>query len=376
MRTGTLSKKDLCNIIDAGRIISLSGFEKRHVGSASVDLTVSNNEAYQLTNFFTPSGRRKETVHQLLSSWKAKEFGCGEIMYPGCQYLVKATIDIDIPPGMYAYCNAKSTSGRNMLLCRVVADAVEGYDTLGRKGEGLTSRVWMLLEPLVFPVILTDKECYLQVRFFDGDRRFSDEDLHSELQLHDFLLRQDGGRYKQGELSLRSGDGTVFTTFYAKAGKLIGFKARKDAPPLDLTKRDLCPREYFEPVYAEIDPSDSTGGLYSPQPLEYYLFSTNETTNIPTHLSSELIPMHPRLGLFFTHFAGFFDPGFCGVPTLEYMTPIATTLRHRNAIACFKYEYMRSETESYAVVGNYAGQRRTTLPKQFTMPEEWKFAME
>lgn len=372
---GAFSKDDLTAFVVAGRIETLDGFDQKHIGSASIDITVVDGEAYRVERLVRPSGKRGEKVRDLFPALMPRPVELGTVLVPGEKYIAKATLNTNFPPDVYAYANAKSTSGRNMCLCRTLADGVEGYDTLDRRWSGWSGEVWLTIEPLVFPIILTDKECYAQVRVFDGDTRFQEEDLRQELIKQDLLYRQDGGRYKQGELALASGDGTVFTTLYAKAGKLVGFRARRTRRPLHLEDRGLDPREYFEPVYAELDPSDSDGGLITLEPGWYYLLSTNETLDVPEHLCAELVMLHARFGLFFSHFAGFFDPGFRGVPTLEVTCLLPTTMRHREAIGCFRYERMRSATESYAKTGNYSGQTRTTLPKQFTMPDEWRAAM-
>ncbi len=345
----------------------------KHVGPASIDLTVSNGEAYRVNQILRPSGRRKEKVRDLLEAMGAHKISVGDILEPGYSYLVKATININLRKGVYAFANAKSSSGRNMLLCRTIVDAVEGFDTLSRHWEDFSGEVWIVIQPLVSPIILSDKECYLQVRFNNKDTRFSDEDLNDELKQRPLLYKQDGSVYE--DLSLFSGDGTVFTTLYAKAGKLVGFRAKQTGKPLNLEARGLDPEEYFEPVYAESDPADETSGLVTLFPGWYYLLSTNERLHVPEHLSSELVALNPRFGLFFSHFAGYFDPGFMGVPTLEVSSHIPVTLRHREAVGCFVYSKMRSQTVSYAKVGNYAGQSRTTLPKQFVMPSEWKEEM-
>lgn len=373
-RIGAFSKSDLEELISAGRIETLRGFNPKHLSPASIDITVSD-EAYRVERLMRPSGRRREKVRGMLPSLGATPIELGSVLVPGEKYLAKATINPNFPPGIYGYNNAKSTSGRNMLLARTIADEVEGYDTLDRRQEGWNGELWLTIEPLVFPIILTDQECYSQVRVFDGDTRFKEEDLKVELRRQDLLYRQDGSQYKQGELSLSSEDGTVFTTLFAKALRLVGFRARKTRKALDLTKRGLDPHEYFEPVYAEADPSDPSGGCITLEPGWFYLLSTNEMLHVPEHLCAELVMLHPRLGLFFSHFAGFFDPGFKGVPTLEVAVLIPTTLRHREAVGCFRYERMRSKTDSYALSGNYSGQRRTTLPKQFAMPEDWRVAM-
>ena len=86
---------------------------------------------------------------------------------------------------------------------------------------------------------------------------------------------------------------------------------------------------------------------------------------IPESNTAELTALDPRLGFFFTHFAGFFDPGFFGTATLEVFAPQNEYLRHKKPLARFEFELMKSETVSYAVAGNYSGQIETQLPKQF-----------
>ncbi len=376
---GVFSKNDLLGLISSDRIMPLNGFEIKHVGPASVDLTVSGGFVYELRTAFKPSSRKNETVRELLTYFGvengARKVMVGEVLYPGKSYLAKASVDVNFPPGVYAFANAKSTSGRNFLLVRVIADYCGEFDSVDKRREGYTGEVWFLMQPLVFPVVLTDKEAYIQMRVFDGDTRFNERDLQVELQKTDFLHRHDGKAYKQGELSLFAEDGSILTTLWAKAGKLVGFKVLPYTEPLDLTARGLEPAHYFEPVYAKEDPSDKHGGLIEIHPSCCYLLSTNERFNVPAYLCSELKMLDPRLGLYFSHFAGFFDPGFFGTPTLEVVPVMPTVLRHKDVVARFGLERMRSETLSYASAGNYAGQVRTTLPKQFKMPEAWQIAM-
>lgn len=372
---GVYSTDDLRYLVSSERIQVHPGFSPSHIGSASIDITVAGGEAYRVDRIMHPSGKRREKIRDMLPGLGAKRIELGSTLEPGSAYIAPATISPNFPPGIYGYSNAKSTSGRNMVLCRTIADQVEGYDTVDRRWEGWNGELWLTIEPLVFPIVLTDKECYSQVRIFDGDTRFGGADLERELTQRDLLYRQDGSRYKQGELGLITNDGTVFTTLFAKAGKLVGFRARKTRKSLDLTFRGLEPCEYFEPVYAEEDPTDTTGGLITLEPGWYYLLSTNEMLHVPEHLSAELVAVNPRLGLFFSHFAGYFDPGFKGVPTLEVTCVVRTTIRHREAVGCFRYERMRSRTIPYGRKGNYQSQTRTTLPKQFLMPPQWVAAM-
>lgn len=374
---GVFSQSDLKELVRLGRIQTLPGFKNDHVQPASIDITVSE-EAYCVKTLMRPSGVRRERIRDMLSGLGAEPVAIGSVLVPGKKYLAKATINTNFPTGLYAYANAKSTSGRNFLLTRTLADDVGAFDTLDRRRSGWSGEVWLSLEPLVFPVLLTDKQCYAQVRVFDGDTRIKSEELLNQILLKedDLLYRQDGSRYKQGELSLSQEDGSVLCTLYAKAGKLIGFRAQNSGIPLDLCAKGLDPRPYFEPVYAETDPCNQEGGCVTIEPGWFYLFSTNEMLKVPQSMCAELRALDTRLGIFFSHFAGFFDPGFFGVPTLEVATIVPTTLRHKQEVASFMFESMRSKTSSYGDVGNYQKQRRTTLPKQFAMPEDWAIAME
>ena len=180
------------------------------------------------------------------------------------------------------------------------------------------------------------------------------------------LYRRDGsGPYKQSELFLNSHDGTLICTLFAKGDKKpIGYKAKRGSKPVDLTARGLDPRQYFEPVYA-IRIAGTNEWFVHLIKGEYYLLSTNELVDVPEFLCAELRALDPRLGLFFSHFAGFIDPGWFGSVTLEVLAPHNMVLRHGDPVARFVFEKMRGETPSYKQMGTYNGQMGTRLPKQF-----------
>lgn len=367
MNIGVFSQTDLKGLVSSGRIKTLPGFKEEHVGCASVDLAPTG-EAYRVDRLFFPSGRRKETVRELLPYMGARGITFGEVMEVGREHLVKATVDANFSPGIYGYLNAKSTSGRNFLLVRGIADHVEGFDTLDRRHEGYSAEVWLAIQPLAYPIILGESECLNQLRVFNGDTRLNNDGF-AELLLTKDLLHTRGNMlpYQQGKLSLFSNDGSMFCTLFALGKELVGYKTKRTRKPLDLSSRNNDPHEYFEPVYAEeLIPGDPKSGCVRLNAGDHFLFSTNEMLKIPENHCAELRALDPRLGLFFSHFAGFFDPGFFGTATLEVLAPHDMVLRHRQAIARFVFEKMKSETVSYKSAGNYQGQIATQLPKQFS----------
>ena len=205
------------------------------------------------------------------------------------------------------------------------------------------------------------------MRVFDGDTRFTQKDLDSLLETKDLLHRsKDQHPYKQGDLSHFTHDGSILCTLHAKGG-IVGFRAKKTRRALDLASRGIDPREYFEPVYAErfAPENDECWGVQL-EAGQYYLLSTKEMLKVPTHVTAELVGLDRRIGDVFTHFAGFFDPGFFGTGTLEVHSARSNIfLRHKHPFARFVIEYLRSEADSYATKGTYQGQIGTKLPKQF-----------
>lgn len=362
--TGVFNQNGLNELIENKRIKPLSGFLPKHVSPASVDVT-STGEAYRVNRLLPPSQLTNESIRSLLPQMGASRIDVGSVMEVGSTYLVKASLDINFPPGVYGYLNAKSSSGRNFLFVRSLADGIHMFDSVDRRDRGYSGELWLVIQPLAYPVIFTVEECYSQLRVFNGDTRFKQVDLDNLLLKEDLLFRRSKDPYLQGELSLFTHDGSVLCTLHAPPDKVVGYKAKKTAKPLDLSSRGLDPHDYFDEVCAErFGPGKYDSGVYG-EAGKYYLLATNEMIKIPTLHTAELMAVDTRLGFVFTHFAGFFDPGFFGTATLEVFAPQGEFLRHKKPLARFAFETLLEETVSYAKKGNYQEQIETQLPKQF-----------
>ena len=362
--TGVFNQDGLRELVENKRIKPLSGFVSDHVGPASVDLT-STGEAYRVNRLLPPSQLTNESIRSLFPQMGASRIDVGSVMEVGSTYLVKASLDINFPPGVYGYLNAKSSSGRNFLFVRSLADGIHMFDSVDRRDRGYSGELWLVIQPLAYPVIFTLEESYSQLRVFNGDTRFKQADLDKLLLKEDLLFRRSKEPYQQGELSLFTHDGSVLCTLHAPPDKLVGYKAKNTAKPLDLSARGLDPHDYFDAVYAErFGPGKYDSGVYS-EAGKYYLLATNEMIKIPTLHAAELMAVDTRLGFVFTHFAGFFDPGFFGTATLEVFAPQGEFLRHKKPLARFAFETLHNVTVSYARKGNYQEQIETQLPKQF-----------
>lgn len=367
---GTFARADLADAIEAGRVRTLDGFKNDHLGPASIDLAIATGPdaaMYELDMLLKPQayGSKCESVRELLDMSGAKLRQPGHIMEPGHTYVCKSTVGLNLPPGMYAYMNARSTIGRSFLHSFTIMDGSTIFDGVDKRQQGYTGEVWLVLKPLCFRTRLSIDVCYSQMRLFNRDTRFGEQCLRKALETDDLLYRRDGAAYNQADLSLFSHDGSVLATLYAKEGELIGYKAKKGLSEyldLDAPKGSLDPAVFFDPVYAG---SLKSGGYVKLEGMEYYLLSTIEQLKVPERLSAELRMLDARFGLFFSHFAGYIDPGFLGTVTLEVMSPDDRVLRHKDVVARFDYERMASIPPSYGQRGNYQGQVGTTLPKMF-----------
>jgi dCTP deaminase len=89
------------------------------------------------------------------------------------------------------------------------------------------------------------------------------------------------------------------------ASSRVGYRARDNAPLLDLTQDGLrVPGRYWETVHSE----DGDRIVLTPQ--RFYLLMSEEAVSIPPTLAANMTAYDPTSGELRTHYAGFFDPGF------------------------------------------------------------------
>ncbi len=384
MKKSVYSQQGLMTLLETGRIEALQGFISLpsgkdtlgDVGPASIDVGIVD-EVYRVQDVVMIDQRSKECVRGLLPMMGAHRVSLGSVMEVGVSYLAKANINVNLSAGTYGYFNGKSTSGRCFLSVRTAVDKVPMFDAADRTPSGCSGEVWLILEPMAFPIILSDTVRYNQLRVFNNDSRFSPEDLHELMQTEDLVRRPVSGKpFPQDEMAYYTHKGSIVCTVYAKNG-LVGFTTRHTNKPLDMTARKLDPHEYWEPFYAtQLEKNNPASWVARLSPMQCTLMTTNSSLHVPKYCSAELVGIDRRLAEAFTHYAGYFDPGWLGTGTLEVYAPGRVTLRHDQPFARFEFEGMQEATISYGDTGTYQNQCGTKLPKQFEMPSEWVTQME
>ncbi len=339
------------------------GIPKNNINPASVDLPLSG-EMYRLESIFMP--RRGETIRDILEApgVNPSPVSFDQPLAVGVNYIIRVDGNITLPKTVYGYINPKSSTGRNNLFSRVVADGVSHYDAL--TPEGWSGEAWILARPDSYPVRLSRGERLSQVRLFDGYARLSRSEV--ELEFANNRLLYDRNRaIPFGEAEVES-NGSVFLTLNFDRP---GWVCHNATSVVDFGKIKGHRRgDWYAPVEVR------NGALYLKKD-HFYILCTHEFVRVPPHLSAELRPIDPRFGEFRAHAAGYIDPGWgWGVSgrkrgqriTLEVIPREDLVIRPRQVIAKLRYERMKSPPKRHyhdLASSNYRKTASVSLSKHF-----------
>jgi dCTP deaminase len=363
-RRGALPSQHIRSLLDAGFIV---GANPDNIRPASLDLSLSD-ELYAVKGIFQP--RHNETVREVLTHIFKRRHSFNSPLVPGNTYFARLNETISLPKTVYGYCNPKSTTGRNDIHARVLADRVPRYDAVSPAG--WQGELWIAISPRSYPVILSPGATLSQLRFFTADTRFDELELEIEMARHKLLWQPNGTPIGYRDITFGDNDGSLIVTLDVES-PVIGYEYRGNNGPIDLTKDGaFLWRDYFKPV----KPKD---GVVHLEKEHFYILSTHEAVRVPPELALELAPMDERSGEFRSHYAGFIDPGFgWGLTgerkgnqlTLEVRPFEDLIIRRGQPIAKMRYERMIEAPdmlyESFTT-SHYTEQRGARLAKQFAM---------
>jgi dCTP deaminase len=88
-------------------------------------------------------------------------------------------------------------------------------------------------------------------------------------------------------------------------GEVIAYKARRNAPVIELNKINYyAPEEFWEAR------QETRSKSLILEPNDFYILASRERVRVPAEFAAEMVPFDPSDGEFRIHYAGFFDPGF------------------------------------------------------------------
>ncbi|MGC8202700.1 2'-deoxycytidine 5'-triphosphate deaminase [Aliiroseovarius sp. PTFE2010] len=356
---GVLPSQSLEAIIGRGEIFADPAIIPEQIQPASIDLRLGTRAYRVRASFLTGEGA---TVSDRLSQFTMHEVDLtpGAVLEKDCVYVVPLMESLDLPEGITAVANAKSSTGRLDLLTRLITDGGLEFD---RITSGYTGPLYAEICPRSFSVLVRPGMRLNQIRFRSGQSVLSDDelrDLHASEQL------VSGGPAVISE-------GLGFSVDLKPAtGDLVGYRAKPHTGVIDLDRiGEYDPAEYWEEVR-------TTEGRIILDPGAFYILVSREAVHIPPAYAAEMAPYYAMVGEFRVHYAGFFDPGFGhdaaggsgsrGVLEVRcHEAPFV--LEHGQIVGRLVYERMTAAPDSLygaGIASNYQGQG-LKLSKHFRM---------
>lgn len=288
--TGVLPSQTIETMLANGQIIAQPAAIAGQVQPASLDLRLGH-VAYRVRASFLAGAKRR--VADRLSEFEMHQIDLsdGAVLEKGCVYVVPLMESLDLPAGIQAVANAKSSTGRLDLLTRTITDGGVEFD---RIPPGYSGPLYAEICPRSFSVLVRPGMRLNQIRFRAGQSILSDADLnvlHKRSPLVDSDAVIDEGLGFSVDLKPSS-------------GTLVGYRAKPHTGVIDL---DLIghydPAEYWEEVRSD-------NGQIILDPGAFYILVSREAVHIPPSYAAEMAPYLAMVGEFRVHYAGFFDPGF------------------------------------------------------------------
>ena len=297
---GVLPNSYLASAIEAG-VIDADRFKIPidNIQPASLDLRLGET-AYRMRCSFLPGNERVEDRLEDLTIDRLDLRGDGVVLETNRPYLIPLKEQLELPPGVRAKANPKSSTGRIDVFTRVITDYSYRFDEIA---DGYHGRLYLEVVPLSFAVRVREDLTLNQLRLSAGRSELTDQEILDHHAMEP-LLYAGGAPVPAEEITLANG---LFLSLdlHGDANGQVGYRARENAPLLDLTRvGPIDPEPFWEPVRRE---GPDRVVLTEKQ---FYLLMSEEAVVIPPRLASEMTAYDPTSGELRTHYAGFFDPGF------------------------------------------------------------------
>ncbi|MBI5513992.1 MAG: 2'-deoxycytidine 5'-triphosphate deaminase [Deltaproteobacteria bacterium] len=296
----------------------------------------------------------------------------GLLLERNAVYLFALQESLDLPPGLSARGNAKSSTGRLDLFTRLLTERGTTFDEVP---DGYRGRLFLEVIPRSFAIVVRPGDSLAQLRFQCGTPDLDDDALRRALDTEALVTDEVGTPV--GARRLKVGRGVYLSVKLQKAGETVGYRALKNTNPIDLRALGSYPvKRYWQPL------------AWSPEepvilePNEFYIFASRELVRLPPAFCAEMVAFDPNAGELRTHYAGFFDSGFGyarDLPPARSAAAVVLEIRNHDVpflledgnplfrLVFFKNSEPPDRLYGQALGSNYQGQR-LKLGKQFAQP--------
>lgn len=363
-RKGSLPTQSLRELIETGLIM---GADTTCLQPSSIDLPITE-EIYRIPGSILP--RKGERIKDIIAGIDGViAVPPGTILRKNDVHLCKLRTSLGLPKEIRGKASNKSSTGRIDLRCRLLADGVALYDEVP---QGYAGDLWIEIVPKSFDVILKDGLRLNQLRLFYGDERLNEFEHRMAFDKFGLLRARDGSPLQSCDHVSSKG---VTMTVDLSSSDVVGYRSKPSHRPLDLGAATKADREdYFDTIYKP------TNAELILKPGEFFLLATKPRIVVPPEYAAEMVQYDANIGNLFTHFAGFFDPGFGwredgnmsipgNIAVLEVeVHSSATVLRDGQPICVMAYEKMLREPDNVYgsdINSNYGVQEGVKVSKYF-----------
>jgi dCTP deaminase len=304
--TGIFPSQKIQELIANGKISSPSKIEESQIQPSSIDLRLGPM-AYRVRASFLPG--QSCTVASKINDLLMTKIDLREptAFEKGCVYIVPLLEELALPENVWAKANPKSTTGRLDIFTRLICDYGNEFE---RVPKGYRGKLYAEVVPRTFTVIVSEGIKLSQLRFVKGDVQSSDKEL-KKLDTREKLVFETIGEnegetdYSPSQPSIDNGLKFSINLRGTKESLIIGYRAKKNAPAVDLHKiSHYEPEDFWEVINAP------RSGSIILNPDDFHILISKEKVRIPPSYAAEMVAYDPSIGEFRIHYAGFFDPGF------------------------------------------------------------------
>ncbi len=290
---GIFSARMIEALVADGAINIETPLDDDQVQPASLDLRLGAKAIRVRSSFLPGPGH---TVEDRIGELKLHEIDLrqGAVLERGCVYLVPLLESLDLPEGISAAANPKSSTGRLDIFTRVIVDSARGFDNVA---PGYQGPLYLEISPRTFPVLVRTGSRLSQMRFRKGQTRLSVAE-HQALHQEQTLVF---------DANMEVGEGVALSIDLKGDGRdgLIGYRSKRHTAVVDVDKKAaLEVLDFWDPLY-----NRGNDDLIL-DPDEFYILVSRESVQVPPDYAAEMVPFDPLVGEFRVHYAGFFDPGF------------------------------------------------------------------
>lgn len=298
MQTGILVDYDIKQLIRENFISFEKECDDKQLQPASLDLRLGY-KAYRVRASFLPGLHHKVT--QKLKTLQMHEIDLqqGAVFECGCVYIVPLLEHVLLPEHIHALANPKSSTGRLDIFTRLITDCGEEFDKVA---QGYRGALYLEVCPRTFPIIVRTGSCLSQLRFFIGEAKLEKEEMQ---QLHQETPLVSIGSSAGARTNITAEGVALSIDLEKSVGQIIGYRAKKFSPPIDVDKVNfLSWEDFWHPIVA------TNNATLLLEPEEFYILASQEYVCVPPRYAAQMCPFDPLVGEFRVHYAGFFDPGF------------------------------------------------------------------